>query len=64
MHIAPCSIPLLQARYAAQAHEATQRATQLKAELLEEQLSAAAASAARHMQEQLDSFRGDAAVAK
>ena len=53
-----------QARYAAQQHDAARHAAQTKAALLEEQLGAAAESARRRMEEQLDTFRGDAATAR
>ena len=54
----------LQARYSVQQHEQAQRAMQLKISLLEEQLAATAESARRRMEEQLDTFRGDAMTAR
>lgn len=53
-----------QVRYTAQQHERAQHAMQVKLSLLEEQLAATAESARRRMEEQLDTFRGDAATAR
>lgn len=54
----------LQARYTVQQHERAQHAMQVKLSLLEDQLAATAESARRRMEEQLLTFRGDAATAK
>lgn len=64
---APAALPAphtQQARYAAAQHEQAQHAAALKVALLEEQAAAAAESARKRMQEQLDTFRGDAATAR
>lgn len=64
-HLLPCpALRTQQARYAAVQHEQAQHAAALKVALLEEQAAAAAESARKRMQEQLDTFRGDAATAR
>jgi len=54
----------MQLRYTVQQHEQTHQAIQLKVRLLEEQVASTAESARRRMEEQLHTFRGDAATAR
>ena len=54
----------MQARYTAQQHQREQHAAALKVRLLEEQLAASAESARRRMEDQLETFRGDAVTAR